>query len=182
MDTVMSAPYAAGVLPVAFKDERLHFLVGEDVRVCGGLADFGGKAEKRLDRGLVRNTAAREFYEETLGLSITSEEMVARLNDSSRNLSLRGRTANGNPYIMFLCEVPFVGEISTMFRKFSAFLRFKGVQKSLVEKTSVEWLTYEELETAPKRQVFERTFLEHKCMLRKIGNMTPQEWHEFLRR
>lgn len=180
MQTVMSVPYAAGVLPIAFKNGRVHFLLGEDIRNLG-LADFGGKAERRLDKGLVTNTAAREFFEETLGLSISSDQMVHRLLDPSRHIALPGRTQNGNPYVMFVTEVPFVPEITTSFRKFSAFLRFKGIHKSLVEKTGVEWLTIDELRDAPKRAVFERTYSEHEALLHRIGNMSPRDWHEFLR-
>jgi len=180
MQTVVTAPYAAGVLPIAFRNNRLHFLLGEDIRNLG-LSDFGGKAERRLDKGLITNTAAREFFEETLGLSISSDQMVQRLLDPSRHIALKSRTANGNRYVMFVTEVPFVSEIASSYRKFSSFLRFKGIHKSLVEKTGVEWLTIDELRDASKRAVFERTFSEHEVLLSKIGNMNPREWHDFLR-
>jgi len=180
MQTAVSAPYAAGVLPIAFRNNRVHFLLGEDIRNLG-LADFGGKAERRLDKGLITNTAAREFFEETLGLSISNDQMVQRLLDPARHIALRGRTQNGNKYVMFVVEVPFVPEITTSFKKFSAFLRFKGIHKSLVEKTGVEWLTIDELSKAPKRAVFERTFNEHEVLLHKVGNMNPEEWHHFLK-
>ena len=172
-------PYAAGVLPVAFKDDVTHFLLGTDIRNSGA-ADFGGKAERRLDKGQIQNTAAREFFEETLGLSISNDQMVQRLLDPSRHIALRGRTQNGNLYVMYVTEVPFVPEITSNFRRLSSFLRFKGVHKSLVEKTGVEWLTIDELKAAQKRAVFERTFTDNEVVLEKIGRMTPSELHHFL--
>ena len=91
---------AAGVLPNAFDALGVcHFLVGDDVRGIGA-SDFGGKLDKRLDRGSIIATAAREFNEETLGIVMTTREMERRLVTSS--LFVDGSTQNGNTYRMFI--------------------------------------------------------------------------------
>ena len=56
--------YSAGVLPYTIHKDTIYFLLGRDSE--NKWSDFGGRVEPK-DKGDYDVTAAREFYEETLG-------------------------------------------------------------------------------------------------------------------
>ncbi len=175
-----SSQFAAGVLPIAFHDETCLFLVGDDIRGTGA-SDMGGKHDRHLDRGYVTNTAAREFFEETLGVSITAEQMKRRLNPRT-SILIRGKTQNGNEYSMFVVEIPFDPSISRQFSNTVSFLTTKNIHRSYVEKTDIRWVTLDELFRCDKRVVFKRTIEMNEGLIRQIGNATPSTWIELIKR
>lgn len=175
-----SSQFAAGVLPIAFHDETCLFLVGNDIRGIGA-SDMGGKHDRHLDRGSVTNTAAREFFEETLGVSITAEEMKRRLTPRT-SILLKGKTQNGNEYSMFIVEVFFSPSISRDFANAVAFLTTKNIHRSYVEKTDLRWVTVDELFSCDKRSVFKKTLEANEGMVRQIGNSTPRTWLDLIKR
>jgi hypothetical protein len=172
--------YAAGILPIAFKGNVCHFLVGRDIRGIG-VADFGGKSEKRLDFGVVTNTASREFYEETLGVSLTAEQIRRRLTPET-SVVVKGSTQNGNVYTMFIVEVPFDPGISRNFQRTASFLRTKGLHRPLVEKIDVSWVDFDEMMDIEKRSVFERTLMENFDTISRIGRSSPATWKDLLKK
>jgi hypothetical protein len=176
--------YSAGVLPIAWIDDQVMFLVGEDIRGSDdpknpiAVSDFGGKCE-RSDRACHEFTAAREFEEETLRMSITAKQMLARLQTSS--IELRGSTQNGHPYYMYICSIPFDYSLPKYMRKAIGFLYSKGISRLYVEKRNVLWLTLDQLLRVGKRSVFEQTLLQNEDMIRRIGSCTPSEWEDLVR-
>lgn len=157
--------YAAGVLPITRTAEgRVLFLVGKDVRDMLW-SDFGGKCE-RVDRGDPMNTAAREFYEETLGC-VTSQWGLRQRMKAKNFVLLRGVTQNGFPYWMYVMEVPYVSPKT--FVKVVAFLKHKSLDPELVEKTELKWLDFESLMISKKRHVFENTVSRNRDVLLKIA-------------
>ena len=56
--------YSAGILPYTNYKGSIYFLLGRDSD--NKWSDFGGRVEPK-DRGDYESTAAREFFEETLG-------------------------------------------------------------------------------------------------------------------
>lgn len=169
-------PYAAGILPIAFHNNKVFFLLGDDIRGTG-YADFGGKAEKRHDRGISLVTASREFYEETLGLSIGYNEIRARLEPST-SIMVEGKTQNGNMYHMFITEIPWDPYLPRNVKRSIQYLRSRGVGRIHVEKKSVQWVTLEELIKMNKRSVFESTLLQNSRIIYKIGRCPPNKWAE----
>lgn len=170
----LQKPYAAGILPIAFHDNKVFFLVGEDIR--GGLCDFGGKGE-RMDRNLSLVTASREYYEETLGMSIGSNEIRSRLEPQT-SIMVQGKTQNGNTYHMFITEIPWDQTLPRNVKRSIAYLKSRGVGRFHVEKKSVQWVTLEELIKFNKRAVFESTLLQNARIIYRIGKCNPKSWSE----
>lgn len=158
--------YAAGILPVTrYRGETL-FLVGQDAR-DKLWSDFGGKCE-RVDRGDPVNTACREFYEETHGCVVDHRALRAHVAAPTTPV-LRGRTQNGHPYHMYLVEMPFRPHLRSTFLKSLAFLKYKNLCKFYIEKTDVQWVTWDVLvgDALPKRPVFAATLAAHPDVLRR---------------
>lgn len=149
----------------------MYFLVGKDTR--GTWSDFGGKCEK-VDRGSHVNTAAREFYEETLGTICSSKAMAAYISRSRPPL-LKSITQNGFSYSMFLCEIPFLPHLCTTF---SDVYRYIEKSTRYIEKTEVRYVTYEDLLRLPKRSVFERTIGTHASALATLATASPDTWRD----
>lgn len=170
---------AAGVLPIAFDALGVcHFLVGDDVRGIGA-SDFGGKVDRRLDRGSIIATAAREFNEETLGIVMTTREMERRLTSSS--LFIDGVTQNGNSYRMYIVEIPFDTTIPSAFERASAFLESKNLHRSTIEKLDVKWLLFDELMKTGLRSVFKTTIEKNIQLISRVGRSGPGVWHQMVR-
>ena len=172
----LQEPYAAGILPIAFHKRKVFFLVGDDIRGTG-FADFGGKAEKKVDRSISLVTASREFYEETLGLSIGYNEIRARLEPST-SILVEGSTQNKNIYHMFITEIPWDPTLPRNVRRSIQYLRSRGVGRIHVEKKSVQWVTFEELIKMNKRPVFESTLLQNSRIIYQIGRCPAEKWSD----
>lgn len=167
--------YAAGVLPIAFRtDQQPLFLVGEDIRGIG-IADFGGKNDSKLDRNDPEATASREWYEESLGQSISINEMMSRFKDDSC-IRVYGRTQNGYVYYMNIVEIPWDPHMPRNFDRVVQFLRLKNISKLYVEKKNVTWMTFDELLACRKRQVFESTIMDNINVIRCIGSCHRDSW------
>jgi len=170
--------YAAGVLPIAWRDGQAFFLVGRDSR-DDTWSDFAGKCEK-CDRD-IESTAAREFWEESYGVLMDAKTMRARLTPHT-SIQLLGRTQNLHPYHCFVTEVPFVMHLRDAFHKHLAFLRQRTVHRMYLEKTDIVYVTYEELfaDAFPKRSVFKETLLLHRDLLRSIVVSGPEGFRKLL--
>lgn len=169
----MSKTYAAGILPITWCDGIPLFLVGKDVRDAS-FSDFGGKME-RYDRNDTIATACREFYEETMGTIVSIKQIRARVNPET-SILLRGRTQNGNPYYMYVVEIPYIPYLRPAFHKMLGFFRSKNIQRMYVEKLDVQWVTLHMLRTMTKRSVFANTLDMHAETLTEIGNAPPSAW------
>ena len=160
--------YAASILPVSWHDGRVLFLVGQDVRDrCW--SDFGGKCE-RVDKNDPLNTATREFYEETYGCVVDARALRHRLCGTNC-LVLRSRTQNNHPYFMFVVEMPYYPHLRNAFHKALAFLRYKNLCKPYVEKTDVQWVSWDMLRGSElvKRSVFQATVQAHAGILERLA-------------
>lgn len=165
--------YAAGILPITWHEGHLLFLVGRDLR--DGWSDFGGKCE-RVDRGSAMHTAAREFYEETYGTVTSAKSLLQHMTCPENTVLMRSSTQNGYAYYMFLTEVPYMPHLRGTFRKVLRFLQTTSVQRVYVEKTDIQWVTWEMLQEMPKRPVFAATIALHKDTLDAIAASAPSTW------
>jgi len=139
--------YSAGVLPYTFDSTgKCFFLLGKDNE--GDWSDFGGRCEFK-DKNDEKNTASREFYEETLGAVINITECLEKIGGGTKIIS---KTLNGSPYYMFLLYVEY-SNYSDSFNKTSNFLKYHYSQNysdrdsinKIIEKSSIRWVTLDTL-------------------------------------
>ena len=77
--------YSAGILPYTFDlNGNCLVLLGKDNE--GDWSDFGGRSEFK-DHNDEKNTASREFYEETLGSILSINECIDKIGNSKKIIS-----------------------------------------------------------------------------------------------
>ena len=158
--------YSAGILPYSFDQTgKLVFLLGKDND--GDWSDFGGRCEFK-DQNNPKNTASREFYEETLGAVLSVQEC----NDKMTEKKIESNTLNGSPYHMYLVYIDLVNYSDT-FNKISNFLKYQFDSRSLtrvIEKVNIRWFSVDTLlnsienkdQFIPLRGVFYKTIKDFK--------------------
>ena len=133
--------YSAGVLPYTFdQNGKCLFLLGKDND--NDWSDFGGRSEFK-DHNDEKNTATREFYEETLGSVLNIPECLEKINGNSTKII--SKTLNGSPYYMYLIYIDY-HNYSESFNKTSNFLKYHYSQDSravnkVIEKTMIRWVS-----------------------------------------
>ena len=147
------------------------FLLGKDND--NDWSDFGGKCEYR-DHNDEKNTASREFYEETLGSVMTIPECIDKLNGNP--VKIISKTLNGSPYYMYVLYIDFLN-YSDFFNKTSQFVKYSYTHdaKKIIEKTMIRWVSMDTLlhsienknftTPIPLRGVFYKTLLHAKEQL-----------------
>jgi hypothetical protein len=157
--------YSAGILPYSFDQSgKLIFLLGKDNE--GDWSDFGGRCEFK-DQNNPKNTASREFYEETLGAVLNIQECHNKFDKL-----IESRTLNGSPYYMYLVFIDFLNYSET-FNKTSQFLKYQfdtRITSKLLEKVSIRWVSIDTLlncietrqQFIPLRGVFNKTITDFK--------------------
>ena len=171
--------YSAGILPYT-KDSHgnILFLLGKDKE--GDWSDFGGRCEFK-DRTDEKNTASREFYEETFGAIMNIQESLERLitNEYSKVIS---KTLNGSPYYMFLIKIDYLNYTDS-FNKTSNFLKYHFSQNyndrfgsnKIFEKNDIRWINSDTLlnctekqKLIPLRNVFLKTIEQYKDKINEL--------------
>jgi len=148
--------YSAGILPYTFdQNGKCFFLLGKDND--GDWSDFGGRCEYK-DKNDEKITAAREFFEETLGSVLNMNECIERINENeTKNTTnvtkVLSQTLNGSPYHMYLIYIDFLN-YSEIFNKTSNFIKYyhsymcnnenKNINK-IIEKNSIRWVSIDTL-------------------------------------
>jgi 8-oxo-dGTP pyrophosphatase MutT (NUDIX family) len=136
--------YSAGILPYSYDPKgNCIFLLGKDVNGCW--SDFGGKCEFR-DRDDEKQTASREFYEETLGSVMNISDCIEKISHGEP-IKITSKTLNGSPYYMYLLYIDFKN-YTEIFYKISNFLKYQQFEKNcLFEKVSIRWVNINTLFT-----------------------------------
>jgi len=138
--------YSAGILPYTFdQNGSCLFLLGRDIN--GDWSDFGGRCECR-DKNDEKNTASREFYEETLGSVLQIEECINKITHPS-TIKIVSKTLNGSPYYMYIMYIDYYN-FTEIFNKTNSFFRYiysqdKRYISKIIEKTSIRWFTIDTL-------------------------------------
>lgn len=151
--------YSAGVLPFCIHEGRILFLLGRDNE--GTWSDFGGHSEIH-DQGRWNITAAREFYEETIGSVLTIEQILERLESKKNYVCIYDRTLGNYNYYMYLLRIPYSAVYRGQFLSTHSFMRYlsgkisKEESRHYLEKNDIGWFTAEEWEDL--RPIFRRTF------------------------
>lgn len=149
--------FSAGILPFSIKNDKIYFLLGKDSNE-EKWSDFGGRSEEK-DQGRWEMTAAREFYEETIGSVLDIPNILAKLQknkDFSKSaIKIKGKTYAGSPYIMFLVKIPYKESYRNQFHSTLALLKYarknssgKFLDYKYFEKNDIQWVSLDTLKTA----------------------------------
>ena len=159
--------YSAGILlyHISF-DGQISFLLGKDRR--GKWSDFGGKSEES-DNNDTKQTASREFYEETIG-TIMSLNTVRHIIENCPYV--QGKSYLQNPYYMYIVQVLHKNAYSDDFKESYKFVKNSlGNNSPFCEKVDIQWINYDAiLKNANNdvRQVFHNTFNNNIESINKI--------------
>lgn len=173
--------YSAGILPYQVDENgKIYFLMGKDT--SGTWSDFGGKCEFQ-DKNNIKETAAREFFEESLNSVIDLNTTREMLKNEKNYTVINSRTISNSPYYMFILRVPMLPDTTRdRFRKTLQYLQHTDAKYQSLEKTDVKWVSldtvlhclncieYEDELGWPLRKVFRKTLLNNKKVLNEIKN------------
>jgi len=149
--------YSAGILPYTFDiNGNCLVLLGKDNE--GDWSDFGGRSEFK-DHNDEKNTASREFYEETLGSILSINECIDKISNSSKKII--SKTLNGSPYYMFLIRVDYLNYTDT-FNKTANFIKYHYSQNNqlinnfhkIFEKNTIRWVNISTLINCIENKVY----------------------------
>lgn len=173
-----------GVLPFAIYRNKIYLLLGrekyvKDWRASHKWSDFGGRLEKGEK---IKEGAAREFYEESMGLIVGSkEEALAMLDDQ---LCYRGPNS-----IIYLVLVPFNPTLPIIFKNVYNYITdfalskpqncnlkiIKGQinlpEEGFFEKVAINWIPIDQVDLGygdDRYDFFRFEFLKSYPKIRKV--------------
>lgn len=135
--------YSAGILPYARHKDKIYFLLGKDYK-DDAWSDFGGKAEL-FDNSEPHKTAAREFYEETVGSVFSYESVEHLLRNKSNYKLVMSHTLNGSPYYMYLIQIPYDNYRKIFIKTLDFIKHIKLDTNKYYEKSDTKWVSKESL-------------------------------------
>ena len=173
--------YSAGILPYQVDEKgKIYFLMGKDQ--TGVWSDFGGKCEFQ-DKNNIKETAAREFFEESLNAIIDLNTTREMLKNEKNYILINSRTISGSPYYMFLLRTPMLPDTARdRFIKTLQYLQYTKADYSYLEKNDIKWVSldtvihclncpeHEEELGWPLRKVFRKTLFNNKKILTELKN------------
>lgn len=128
--------YCAGVLPYTNYNHCVYFLLGKSKRT-GRLITFSGKNNEFESDPI--ETAAREFYEESLGAIMDRSSLNVILKKC--DVVLHSTTPRGKPCYTYVLEIPFRKYYSMCFTKTRAFLECTNLRShEYLEMTDIKWV------------------------------------------
>lgn len=161
---------AAGILPYTYFQNQLYFLVGREHKEKGWtgsdkLSDFGGAVEsehkdisnlKKVNGTLsdyAKYTAAIEFWEETMGLFYSVQEIFNMLNQPT---TIIYNNSNYAAHLIYVNYDPFWTEIFKNAYNYIlscakpneskiGYMYIPSCPKGFTEKTDIEWVSYNDL-------------------------------------
>lgn len=136
--------YSAGILPYQVDENgKMYFLLGKDT--SGTWSDFGGKCEFQ-DKNNIKETAAREFFEESLNSIIDMNTAREMLKNEKNYILITSRTLSGNPYYMFVLRTPMLPDTSRdRFMRTLQYLQYTKADYTCLEKTDINWVSLDTL-------------------------------------
>lgn len=174
--------YSSGILPYQVDEGgKIYLLMGKDLE--NNWSDFGGKCELK-DNNNIKETAAREFFEESLN-SIMDINTARDLLRNEKNYTLiQSKTLSGSPYYMFLLRVPMLPDICRdRFHKTLNYLKYINTTDNIsIEKIDIKWVSLdtviqcidfpesEEKMGWPMRKIFRRTMFNNRKQLEEFRN------------
>jgi hypothetical protein len=136
--------YCAGILPYQVNElGEVYMLLGQDE--LGKWSDFGGKSEI-IDNHDSKNTASREFFEETLNSVVDKETIDSMLQNEKNFKFIQSKTVRGLPYYMFVVRMPMLDSTRAKFlstRKFLSDVRDQNPMYHLFDYKDSDWKFFE---------------------------------------
>jgi hypothetical protein len=171
--------YSAGILPYQVGDNgKIYLLVGKDNQ--GNWSDFGGKCEI-TDKNNIKETASREFFEESLNSIVDIPTTRELLKNENNYTLIKSKTISGYPYYMFLLRLPMLPDTCRdRFKKTLQYLKYVESDYKTQEKCDIKWVSmdtiihilenpeYERELGWPLREVFKNTMLVNKGIIQDI--------------
>ena len=163
--------YSSGILLYSIFNGTTYFLLGRDYD--NKWSDFGGRVEPK-DRSDIESTAAREFFEETLG-SIYDYEYTKKTLRHKKCPKIVSKTGSGHPYYMFLLKLSYNDNIRNKFTSTKNFISntITSIDKKYLEKNDMRWVSLETIQHSIEdrslislRNVFSTTFKNHKQIIK----------------
>lgn len=168
--------YSAGILPYQVgENNKIYFLLGRDNQ--NTWSDFGGKCEFQ-DKNNIKETASREFFEESLNAIIDLNTTREMLKNEKNYTLMESKTLSGSPYYMFILRVPMLPKTARdRFITTLTYLKYTNAQYSSLEKNDIRWVSLDtilhclsnpehEVELGwPLRKIFRRTLINNKKIL-----------------
>lgn len=173
--------YSAGILPYQVGENgKIYFLLGKDTQ--GAWSDFGGKCEFQ-DKNNIKETAAREFFEESLNSIIDLNTTREMLKNEKNYTLIISKTLSGSPYYMFILRVPMLPDTARdRFKRTLQYLEYKKADYTSLEKTDIKWVSldtilhcllnvdYENDLGWPLRKIFRKTMFNNRKTLNELKN------------
>jgi len=161
--------YSAGVLPYCVtNDGNTYFLMGKDYE--NKWSDFGGRCEA-IDKCDQQCTAAREFWEETMGCIYDlqySKKVIKRCE------YVESKTHMGYPYYMYLVKIPYREEYKNYFRCTKNFINGINIDRKYKEKVDIRWFSIDAMDNHrgffTLKTAFNNTFSNNKNRILQIIN------------
>lgn len=131
--------YSAGILPYG-KDSKgnVYFLLGKDRQMSW--SDFGGRVELK-DNQDAKETAIREFYEETYNSVVEKKYLREILSNEKNYILIKSKTLNGSPYYMYVIQIDLNENMRKSFIKTLDYLKYIKVNEYILEKTDIQWVS-----------------------------------------
>ena len=166
--------YSAGILPFSILNGNVFFLLGKD-SMENTWSDFGGRVELK-DQGNNINTAIREFYEESLGVILSIDNVKLLLKDKSNFTMTKTKTLNGAPYYMFIVKICHSDKLPDEFSSRKQFCEYIRIDKKFKEKKEISWFSKKQVldsidndNLIPLRHVFNSTLKKKRTLIKDIG-------------
>ena len=165
-----SYTYCSGVLPYTNFNGNIYYLLGKSRR-HGRLSTFSGKNDQ-LDQS-IEDTAAREFFEESLG-SIMDRSMMLQLIRKEHTVRLESRTPRGMPCYTFVVEIPYRKHYSLVFSKVYAFLEASNIRRpEFLEMIDIKWVCARSMLTRVRKQWERNGVLVQPSEWQKLELISP---------
>lgn len=161
---------ACGILPFSYHNKDIYVLVGKDQynpnkKSSEKYCSFGGKKEENETN---EHCAAREAYEESIGLLGSTLELEEKLNEKHKDY------IGCIEHLHFKCyyiNVPYVEELPKMYKNVYNFILDIDVSNSeTLEKSELKWVklnTLYDIIYKKKKSDFAKEFLETMGLLMK---------------
>ena len=163
----MNINYAAGVLILGWNGNEICTLLGKDN--YNTYSDFGGKCDSQ-DNNTPYITAAREMYEETLGILYTQYEISYYIYNTQY---ISSRSFTNKPYYMYILWVDYDSNMNIAYNTaYNYVSSIPGFNHQFKEKKMISWFKLEDVLNGYKvqlRNVFSKTIQNNKSKIKEIA-------------
>ena len=135
------------------------------------------------DQHNIKETASREFFEESLNSVIDLNTAREMLKNEKNYTLVVSKTITQSPYYMFILRVPMLPDTSRdRFKRTLQYLEYKQADYTALEKADIKWVSLDTILHCltsienennlgwPLRKVFRRTMFNNKKILNEIKN------------